>query len=125
MKNHSDEVHQLNQLVVPYQAKKVIAWNEPAKQQFYRVRDIIHRLPRLFFVDDEPGSVIKLYTDASDYGIGGHLTQTLPDGTVHDIAFVSKSLDRSQLGWSTIDKEAYAIFYCVKKLSYLLRDCNS
>ena len=38
------------------------------------------------------------------------------------ISFVSKSLNFSQLNWSTIQKEAYAIFLCCTKLDPLLRD---
>ena len=38
------------------------------------------------------------------------------------ISFVSKSLTFSQLNWSTIQKEAYAIFLCCTKLDPLLRD---
>jgi hypothetical protein len=60
-------------------------------------------------------------TDASDYGIGGHLFQTIKD-EVRTVAFVSKSLTETQLRWSVIQKEAYAIFYCCTHLGHLLRD---
>ena len=38
------------------------------------------------------------------------------------ISLLSKSLNFSQLNWSTIQKEAYAIFLCCTKLDPLLRD---
>ncbi len=38
------------------------------------------------------------------------------------IRFISKSLHKSQLNWSTIEKEAFAIFYTVAKYDLLLRD---
>jgi hypothetical protein len=60
-------------------------------------------------------------TDASDYGIGGHLFQTIK-GAERTIAFVSKSFTETQLRWSVIQKEAYAIFYCVNHLGHILRD---
>ena len=60
-------------------------------------------------------------TDASDYGIGGHLFQTI-EGQIRTVAFVSKSLTEGQLRWSVIQKEAYAIFYCCTHLEHLLRD---
>ena len=62
-----------------------------------------------------------MLTDASDYGIGGYLYQ-LVDGKELPIAFVSKSLTGAQLRWSTIQKEAYAFYYSITNLSYLLRD---
>jgi hypothetical protein len=58
--------------------------------------------------------------DASDYGIGGYIFQK--DGhTELPIRFISKSLHKSKLNWSTIEKEAFAIFYTVTKYDFLLR----
>ena len=45
-----------------------------------------------------------LHTDASDYGVGGYLFQTV-DGIDQPVAFVSKSLNKSQLRWLVIQKE--------------------
>ena len=53
---------------------------------------------------------IILHTDASDYGVVGYLFQTV-DGNDQPVAFVSRSLNKSQLRWSVIQKEAYGIFY--------------
>ena len=39
-----------------------------------------------------------LHTDASDYGVGGYLFQTV-DGVNQPIAFVCKSLTSAQLRW--------------------------
>ena len=75
--------------------------------------------PKLFFYDET--APIFLLTDASDYGIGGYLYQ-LVDGKEQPVAFVSKSLSGPQLRWPTIQKEAYAVFYCITHLEYLLRD---
>ncbi len=64
---------------------------------------------------------IHARTDASDYGIGGYIFQK--DGhTELSIRFISKSLQKSQLNWSTIEKEAFAIFYTVTKYDFLLGD---
>ena len=64
---------------------------------------------------------IRLYIDASDFGIGGVLFQVV--GAIwQSIAFISKSLTPTQIRWSTIQKEAYAIFYCCTQLDYLIRD---
>jgi hypothetical protein len=38
------------------------------------------------------------------------------------IQFVSKSLTGTQLRWSTPEKEMYALYYCVRKLEYLIGD---
>ena len=44
---------------------------------------------------------ITLHTDASDYGVGGYLFQTVDDVN-QPIAFVSKSLTSAQLRWSVL-----------------------
>ena len=54
---------------------------------------------------------IKLHTDASDYGVGGYLFPTVDD-IDQPVAFVSKSLNKSQLRWSVIQKEAYSCPVC-------------
>jgi RNase H-like domain found in reverse transcriptase len=75
--------------------------------------------PTLFFTDNN--APIYLMTYASDYGIGGYLYQVIND-TKQLIAFDSNSLTQTQLAWSTIQKEAYAIFFCCTHLDNLLRD---
>ena len=54
-------------------------------------------------MDEE--SPVELYIDASDYGIGGVLFQTV-NSELKRISFVSKSLSATQCKWSTIQKEA-------------------
>ena len=44
------------------------------------------------------------------------------DGVEQPIIFISKSFTAEQRRWSTPEKEAYAIFYALRKLEYLLRD---
>ena len=53
--------------------------------------------------------------------MGGYLLQTV-DGIDQPVAFVSRSLTKSQLRWSVIQKEAYGIFYSCMYLQSLLRD---
>ncbi len=75
--------------------------------------------PKLYYVD--LNLPIHVRTDASDYGIGGYIFQL--DGTKElPIRFISKSLHKSYLSWSTIEKEAFAVFYTVTKYDFLLRD---
>ena len=44
----------------------------------------------------------------------------MPDGSEKPIAFASKSLAKSQEGYSQIDKEALSIIWAVKKFHYYL-----
>ena len=62
----------------------------------------------MYFMSDTAPTA--LHTDASDYGVGGYLFQTV-DGVNKPIAFVSKSLTSAQLRWSVIQKEAYGCIW--------------
>ena len=78
-----------------------------------------------FLVPDRP---VFVQTDASDYGIGAYLFQRWSDGngtTVEQpIGFISKSLDKVQVRWATVEKEAYAIYYALQKWDHHLRDIH-
>ena len=86
---------------------------------FQDIRQAISQCPLMHFIDNV--SPIHLYTDTSDYGVGGVLFQKIGD-KMKPISFVRKSLNFSQLNCSTIQKEAYAIFLCCTKLDPLLHD---
>ena len=63
----------------------------------------------------------RLYTDASDYGVGAALMQVDPSGREHVIECGSKSLSRSMLHWDVREKEAFAVLYFVLKYEQYLR----
>ena len=118
--NHSHIVHPL-QSMIDFAATKrtAIKWTPEGETAFITVKGLIAKCPLLYFVNDS--APITLMTDASDYGIGGYLFQRV-DGIDQPVAFISKSLTETQLRWSTIQKEAYAIFYACTKLNRLIRD---
>ena len=117
---HSDIVKPLQMMVDPKALKRSpIYWTPEETIAFNETKIAVSRCPLIYFINDD--SPIRLYTDASDYGIGGVLLQIV--NTVwRPIAFISKSLSATQINWSTIQKEAYAIFLCCHQLDYLIRD---
>ena len=121
IRNHSVIVHPLHEMVRDYHPQRRLQWNSATDATFVAVQDAINACPTLYFIDE--ASPISLNTDASDYGIGGYLYQ-VRSGQEFPIAFLSKALSGSQLKWSTIEKECYAIFYALKKLEYLIRDIH-
>lgn len=72
--------------------KPIIAFEEP--------------FSRIIIAYDQP---FKMYTDASDVGIGCVLTQEDCNGIDHPICYYSKKLNRHQNNYSTIEKECLAI----------------
>jgi len=79
-------------------------------------RRIIADCQQLFFMDENA-------PDASDFGIGGYLFQTV-DNMVQVIMCISKALIGAQLRWSVRGKECYGIFYCFKVLEDMLKLVN-
>ena len=118
---HSDIVKPLQNMANPKAAKRTtIVWTPEGTKAFHDIKIAISRCPLMHFLDEV--SPIRLYTDASDYGIGGILFQIIDKNQYKPIAFVSKSLSTTQVNWSTIQKESYAIFYCCQQLDSLIRD---
>ena len=72
----------------------------------------------LYFRD--PSAPVHLYTDASDYGIGEYLCQ-VADSVEYPVSFISKSLSKVEKSWSVYEKEAFAIFYALRKWEHFLR----
>ena len=98
-----------------------LRFTEEQRKAYLKIQEEITNSATLYFVDEN--APITLQTDASDYGIGAYLFQRI-DGVEKPIAILSKSLDRTQLRWSTPEKEGYAIYYALKKFEYLLRDVH-
>ena len=119
VRNASTITKPLHGLIADYHKAQKIKWTSEAVTAFNTVKAEISKCTTMHFLNDS--DPICLHTDASDYGIGGYLFQIV-DGTEHPVAFVSKSLSKTQLRWSVIQKEAYAIFYVILYLQSLLRD---
>lgn len=119
-KNHSIVVQPLHGLLEGYTKAKrgvVVRWTPELERIFYQVRQAINDCPTLYFLN--PEAAVYLHTDASDKGIGAYLFQ-LVDEKEQPIIFISKSLDKVQRRWDTIEKEAYAIYWALHELEYLV-----
>ena len=60
-----------------------------------------------------------LNCDASGHAVGGCLLQEHTSKPVV-IAYLSKALNESQKNWSTIDRECFAIFFCLQHMEKYL-----
>ena len=56
-----------------------------------------------------------MYTDANDFAVGGILTQDFDEGE-RVIQYVSHQLTPNRLNYPCIERECYAIIYCITKL---------
>ena len=116
----------LNEMVTPYVPRSKLTWTTEQEKVFFQVRDEVANCPALFWVD--PNAQVIVMTDASDYGYGCYIYQVKTDAQgntkEYPIRFMSHSFVGAQLNWSTIEKEAFAIFMTLKKFDFLLRDIH-
>jgi hypothetical protein len=96
-----------------------IHWTDETKKQFDTLKNAVLECQLLYHRN--PDAPIRVYTDASDYGIGCYVCQVV-DGKEEPLGFASKTLSKTERRWTTYEKEALAIYYALKKYDYLLKD---
>ena len=81
--NHSNVVAPLHAMI-DYPAKKqaALSWTPSGALAFEKIKELIAISPKLYFMHDT--APIVLMTDASDYGVGGYLYQTVGSTVVSD-----------------------------------------
>jgi hypothetical protein len=119
--HYGDLTASLYRLTDEYSKRKsnVIPWDDVLSRDFEIVQARVSNCPKIFFLDDT--SPIFLNTDASDVGIGAYLYQLI-DGRRFPIQFISKTLTKVEKKWDVVEREAFAIFFALHKLEYLIRD---
>ena len=120
--HHSQIMKPLHNMIQNYQKKtkgRTLIWSKEGEEAFHQIIKEIEKGHTMFFPREDCS--IILMTDACDFGIGGYCYQ-LVDNKEQTVALVSKALNETQYKWSILQKEAYAIFYCLKQLQAILRD---
>lgn len=106
--------------------KKDFAW-EPSSWKldyyavFTSVKAALQQASSIFYPNYELKWILR--TDASDFGVGAVLLQvddTITPPQYQPIQFVSQKLSPQATRWSTIEKEAYAVYFGVKSFAYYL-----
>ena len=94
-------------------------WNEAETQGFESLRQAL--CESTVMAHPRVNDPYILYTDACNYALGGILCQIDEQGIERPIQYLSAQFTSAQQKWATIEKEAYAVVYCLKKLrAYLL-----
>eukprot|EP00794_Sanderia_malayensis_P017942 gene17943-19733_t len=92
--------------------KAAYVWSDDCEKAFNDLKNKLLSEPVLKFPDlDKP---FELEVDASNYAVGGILSQRGPDDQVHPIAYFSTALQNSQKNWSVTDKETFALIVAIR-----------
>ena len=129
VKDYAKIAKPLTEMIKDYDHTKhtKIVWTEDRIRAYEQLKEAVNQCPKLYFLVGQADSEIILETDASDYAIGAYLYQRYTDANtgekvVRPIGFMSKTLSKTEIGWSTFEKEGYAIIVAVKKWHHLLGD---
>ena len=94
VRNCSTISQPLHYLLTDYNKTRRVVWTQESTAELNEMKLAISKCTTMHFMSDT--APITLHTDASDYGVGGYLFQTV-DCIDQPVAFVSKSLNKSQL----------------------------
>lgn len=109
--NFSTIAGPLNKLTSTNKKSNPFVWCNKAEESFTKLKELLVSAPILSCPDfDLP---FEVHTDASDYGVGGLLTQTI-DGVEHPIAYMSRTLSGPERNYSITEREALAVLVALE-----------
>ena len=79
---------------MPRPRKKEVEWSKECEEAFLKLKEICSNMPVLGYADYQ--KPFKVHTDASESGLGAVLYQYQEDGTTRVVAYVSRSLSKSE-----------------------------
>lgn len=104
--NFSTIAAPLNKLTSSKKGSPSFKWTPETDSAFQQLKECLVSAPILCCPDyTKP---FEVHTDASNYGIGAMLTQTI-DGKEHPIAYMSKSLSPAERNYSITERETLAV----------------
>ena len=96
----------------------VFTWTDQHQSAFELVKEAFRSSSVLAHPDEELPFVLE--TDASDFAVGGVLSQLHNDGRLRPVAFFSRQMVQAERNYEVYDKELLAIVVCLKQWRHLL-----
>ena len=87
-------------------------WNPECQQAFEQLKELLRTSPVLCFPNFTRPFILE--TDASGTGLGAVLAQQQPDGTIHPIAYASRSLQKHERNYGLTELEGLGVVWAVK-----------
>lgn len=118
IKNFAEKTVNLREII----RAKSFDWSEEAQNEFVTLKkELLNSFQQnVCLAHFNPKRETRLYTDASDVGIGGVLIQKDKDGKYYLISCIGRTLTETEQKYPTVEKEALAVFYAVKRFYYCL-----
>jgi len=99
--------------------KEKFEWDDERRAAFKKLKEILTSPPVLAYPDHDKPFFVEC--DASNYAIGGVLSQQGEDGTLHPINYYSKTLSKAEVNYSITEKELLAIKTAFTEWRHLLQ----
>ncbi|PAA52294.1 hypothetical protein BOX15_Mlig007858g1 [Macrostomum lignano] len=93
-------------------------WTNAAQTAFEKLKQLLST--DILLVHPNPRKPYFLHTDASDTAIGAVLSQLDDSNHQRPVAYISKTLSPTEQRYPPIEREAYAIYWAIKKLHVFL-----
>ena len=93
------------------------SWGKKHKHAFKKAKELVSKAPVLTHYS--VNSPVKLYCDASSYGLGACLMHVI-EGQEKPVAYASRVLTQTETNYAQIEREALAIIFAVRKFHQYL-----
>lgn len=101
--------------------KSQLTWTDETRNAFEKCKHDLSNATLL--AHPSKSAELSLYVDASDIAAGAVLNQVVND-TLQPLGFFSKKFDKTQIRYSTYDRELTAMYMAVKHFKFMLQGRN-
>ena len=92
----------------------VFEWSAECEKSFVCLKELLTTPPVLAYPKFGPSRTFILETDASTVGLGAILSQEQDDGTVHPVAYASRSVDKHERNYGISELETLGLVWAVR-----------
>ena len=96
-------------------------WTPEHQENIIHLKEAIVQAPILHYPN--PKKTYIVYTDASNDACRAQLSQE-HNGTEFPVAFLSHTSTETQCKWSTMEQEAFGVYYAITKWNYYLQGAD-
>ena len=93
-------------------------WSVTCQEAFERLKQLLVDTPLLIFPNFSRGFVME--TDTSGVGLGAVLAQQVEDGTLHPVAYASRTLQTHEQNYGATELEALGVVWAAKHFRHYL-----